>query len=165
MTALETLDLENNELGGTVSPDGGFCSGLVALTRMQCLNVAQCKLHKLPDVVVGFVALRILDLTNNKCVHLLYSIALAAAVNARFAFMLHAHRSATLQICQMTLRVTAGLQVSYIALLLQLDRQRLAANLDAAEPPQGYRVEAELPDESATRAGQHAQPPGSLPGK
>lgn len=67
MTALETLDLENNNLGLASSPEGGMPAGLVALTRLQCLNLTQNKLAKIPDVVVKFSSLRILDLTNNRC--------------------------------------------------------------------------------------------------
>ena len=65
MKALEALDLENNELGQTEYPEAGMGSQLVALTCMQCLNLAQNLLVKLPDVVYGLGALRILDLTNN----------------------------------------------------------------------------------------------------
>lgn len=66
MTALETLDLENNNLGLASSPEGGMPAELVALTRLQCLNLTQNKLAKIPDVVVKFNSLRILDLTNNR---------------------------------------------------------------------------------------------------
>ena len=66
MTALETLDLENNNLGRTDVPEGGMPSGLLTLTRMQCLNLTQNSLAKIPDVVAKFTTLRILDLTNNR---------------------------------------------------------------------------------------------------
>ena len=79
MTSLETLDLENNNLGGlemVVSEDGGTVEvarggmgeELHMLKRMQCLNLTKNKLRKIPDVVTQFVALRILDLTDNECV-------------------------------------------------------------------------------------------------
>ena len=67
MTSLETLDLENNNLGLNLSEDGGMPAQLVSLTRLQCLNLTQNKLSKVPDVVVKFGSLRILDLTNNRC--------------------------------------------------------------------------------------------------
>lgn len=67
MMALETLDLENNKLGQTEYPEGGMAHQLATLASVQCLNLAQNMLIKLPDVVVGFGGLRILDLTNNKC--------------------------------------------------------------------------------------------------
>ena len=66
MTALETLDLENNELGLMEHFEGSMARDLLSLTRLQCLNLAQNKLLRLPDVVVEFVALHILDLTNNR---------------------------------------------------------------------------------------------------
>ena len=65
MTSLETLDLENNHLGLTALPEGGMPSELLSLSRLQCLNLTQNKLSKIPDVVVKFGSLRILDLTNN----------------------------------------------------------------------------------------------------
>ena len=79
MTSLETLDLENNNLGGletVVAEDGGtvevardgMAEELHTLKRMQCLNLTKNKLRKIPDVVTKFVALRILDLTDNECV-------------------------------------------------------------------------------------------------
>ena len=79
MTSLETLDLENNNLGGlevVVAEDGGTVEvardglgeELHTLKRMQCLNLTKNKLRKIPDVVTQFVALRILDLTDNECV-------------------------------------------------------------------------------------------------
>ena len=79
MTSLETLDLENNNLGGlevVVAEDGrtmdaardGLGGELHTLKRMQCLNLTKNKLRKIPDVVTQFVALRILDLTDNECV-------------------------------------------------------------------------------------------------
>jgi len=79
MTSLETLDLENNNLGaahrvaGAMDEEGeplgeahdGMGQELQALTRMQCLNLTKNRLLKVPDVVAQFVALRILDLTDN----------------------------------------------------------------------------------------------------
>ncbi|KAK9818369.1 hypothetical protein WJX72_011471 [[Myrmecia] bisecta] len=63
---LETLDMEDNEFGSAPSPDCGLPSGLVELTRLQCLNVAACKLNHVPPVVERLASLRILDLTNNR---------------------------------------------------------------------------------------------------
>lgn len=61
LTNLETLDLENNCLG----PDGFAGAGLAGLPRVQCLNLAQNMLARLPDVIHGLATLRILDLTDN----------------------------------------------------------------------------------------------------
>ena len=77
MTSLETLDLENNNLGGletAVAEVGGTIEvardgmgeELHKLKRMQCLNLTKNKLRKIPDVVTQFLALRILDLTDNE---------------------------------------------------------------------------------------------------
>ena len=63
---LETLDLEDNELG---AEDGGaraMGQCLTGLSRLQCLNVAQCRLSHLPVLVERLCGLRILDLTNNR---------------------------------------------------------------------------------------------------
>ncbi len=63
---LETLDLEDNELGaedGRLGPSG---QTLTSLSRLQCLNVAQCRLTHLPLIVERLSGLRILDLTNNR---------------------------------------------------------------------------------------------------
>ena len=65
MTSLETLDLENNNLGLTASPEGGMSPHLVSLKRLQCLNLTQNGLDRIPSVVVKFGSLRILDFTDN----------------------------------------------------------------------------------------------------
>ena len=63
---LETLALEDNELGA--EDGGGMAMGqcLTGLSRLQCLNVAQCRLSHLPVLVERLCGLRILDLTNNR---------------------------------------------------------------------------------------------------
>ena len=65
-TAVETVDLEDNDLGDDGGPAGGLPPSLSALTRLACLNIAQCKLARLPPVVERLPGLRILDLTNNR---------------------------------------------------------------------------------------------------
>ncbi len=42
LRSLETLDLEDNELGEAEAPACGFADGVSALGRLQCLNIAQC---------------------------------------------------------------------------------------------------------------------------
>lgn len=91
MTSLETLDLENNNLGFNTVLEGGMPSELVSLTRLQCLNLTQNKLNKIPDVVVKFGGLRILDLTNNRYLSSHFSCRTAT-------HPLHLHVSAALTI-------------------------------------------------------------------
>ncbi|KAK9906656.1 hypothetical protein WJX75_005626 [Coccomyxa subellipsoidea] len=61
---LETLDLEDNDLN-TALPEWELSSSLGFLSRLQCLNLAQCKLVAVPNQVEKLLSLRILDLTNN----------------------------------------------------------------------------------------------------
>ena len=42
LRSLETLDLEDNELGEADQPGCGFEDGVSTLARLQCLNIAQC---------------------------------------------------------------------------------------------------------------------------
>lgn len=63
---LETLDLEDNELGAEDGGAGAIGHSLTSLSRLQCLNVAQCRLSHLPSLVERLHGLRILDLTNNR---------------------------------------------------------------------------------------------------
>lgn len=63
---LETLDLEDNELGAEDGGAGAMGHSLTSLSRLQCLNVAQCRLSHLPHLVERLHGLRILDLTNNR---------------------------------------------------------------------------------------------------
>ncbi len=42
LRSLETLDLEDNELGEAEAPACGFADGVSTLARLQCLNIAQC---------------------------------------------------------------------------------------------------------------------------
>lgn len=70
MVALETMDLENNDLGHGPLMESSMGRELVGLSRMQCLNLAQNGLANLPDIISDFCSLRILDLTNNKCAFL-----------------------------------------------------------------------------------------------
>ncbi len=42
LRSLETLDLEDNELGDAAQPNCGFDEGVSTLARLQCLNIAQC---------------------------------------------------------------------------------------------------------------------------
>ena len=42
LRSLETLDLEDNELGEAEQPGCGFDDGVSTLARLQCLNIAQC---------------------------------------------------------------------------------------------------------------------------
>jgi hypothetical protein len=64
--ALETVDLEDNDLGDALAPHYGLPPSMARLTRLQCLNIAQCKLPAVPPAVEGLVGLRILDVTNNR---------------------------------------------------------------------------------------------------
>ena len=48
---LETLDLEDNELGAEDGGAGAIGQSLTSLSRLQCLNVAQCRLSHLPSIV------------------------------------------------------------------------------------------------------------------
>lgn len=41
LASLETLDLEDNDLNARL-PDWQFSAGLGHLSRLQCLNLAQC---------------------------------------------------------------------------------------------------------------------------
>ncbi|KAK9866273.1 hypothetical protein WJX84_010719 [Apatococcus fuscideae] len=63
---LETLDLEDNELGLEDGSAAVMGRSLTSLSRLQCLNVAQCRLSHLPAIVERLSGLRILDLTNNR---------------------------------------------------------------------------------------------------
>ncbi|BDA46295.1 probable leucine-rich repeat-containing protein 1 at C-terminar half [Coccomyxa sp. Obi] len=62
---LETLDLEDNDLAVSL-PEWHLSSSLGYLSRLQCLNLAQCRLESVPAQVEKLSSLRILDLTNNR---------------------------------------------------------------------------------------------------
>lgn len=62
---LETLDLEDNDLQSPL-PGWENISSIGYLSRLQCLNLAQCKLETVPSVVERLASLCILDLTNNQ---------------------------------------------------------------------------------------------------
>ncbi|KAL3136894.1 hypothetical protein ABBQ32_006503 [Trebouxia sp. C0010 RCD-2024] len=66
LSTLETLDLEDNLLGGGEQGDVAFPPGIAGLSRLQWLNIARCELQQVPHLVERLSALRILDLTNNR---------------------------------------------------------------------------------------------------
>ena len=54
-------------LGAAPLPEGAFPAGIAGLSRLQWLNIARCELQHVPSLVERLSALRILDLTNNRC--------------------------------------------------------------------------------------------------
>ena len=61
-------------LGAASLPEGAFPAGIAGLSRLQWLNIARCELQHVPSLVERLSALRILDLTNNRCATQICSI-------------------------------------------------------------------------------------------
>lgn len=61
---LQTLDLEENDLGNPVLANWGSAT---SWTSLKCLNIASCCLTEIPHSLLSLSSLRILDLTNNLC--------------------------------------------------------------------------------------------------
>lgn len=79
---LQTLDLEENDLGNPVTANWGSATSWTAL---KCLNIASCCLTEIPRSLLSLTSLRILDVTNNLCAPVPF-VCVCARVTQAFLF-------------------------------------------------------------------------------